>query len=252
MAKPPVNWNTVSMLTPGMKNLGNQINRVFINRDGTSDGAIGDYAHQQGKSGHNPDDTSHHNAEWDSDSDNIPEVRAIDVDSNLGDEVSAQALVDHIRKLPNVGTVLRYIIYNRKIYSASNGWNPQPYTGPSPHTEHIHFSGQYSNAADSNTSFNYKLEDIPMALNAADKTWIIQQINAAVSGVKTSVGNPLDLNEKIGDKANPARTVGDVFRDLAKLRGYLVGDEKDTTNAEISSDAPVARVVAAADETLKS
>jgi hypothetical protein len=59
VAKAPVNWNTVPLLTPGMKNLGNQFNFRWPVRDGTSDGAVGNYKHQLGKSGHNPDDTKY-------------------------------------------------------------------------------------------------------------------------------------------------------------------------------------------------
>jgi hypothetical protein len=67
---------------------------------------------------------------------------------------------------------------------------------------------------------------------------------------KTATGaaalNGLTLDDKIGDKANKQRTVGDLFRDLAKLRGYLVGDQADTANAAIPAGAPISRVVAAA------
>lgn len=255
MAKAVV-WNDVSLLTLGMKNLGNQINAAFPFRDGASDGAVGDYKHQQGKSGHNPDDTSHDNAEWDGDSDNTPEVRAIDVDSDFGEGVSAQTVVDHIRKLPNVSSVLRYIIYNKKIYRASNNFEPEDYTGASPHTEHVHFSGAYSNASDSNKTFNYRLGDIPVALTTADKTWITAQVTAAANAAAAKVIADLAareddyLNVKINDVANPNRTDGDIKRDFAKLRGVLVGDVKDTANAKLDPASPLARVIKAADKIL--
>lgn len=176
-----VNWNNVSMLTPGMKNLGNQFNRRFKNRDGRSDGAIGDYAHQQGRSGHNPDDTRHNNAEWDNDSDNTPEVRAIDVDSTLNEPgVSMQDVINHMRRLPGLSSVIRYMIYNRKIYSASNGFRPQSYSGSNPHTEHAHFSGAYSQASDRNSSFDFqfdKLGDVDMPLTNDDADVILNRDN---------------------------------------------------------------------------
>lgn len=177
-----VNWNNVSMLTPGMKNLGNQFNARWPDRDGTSDGAIGDYAHQQGISGHNPDDTQFHNAEWDSDSDNTPEIRAIDVDSDLGGDVSAQQVVDHIRRLPNVSSVIWYIIYNRKIYVAPD-FDPVTYTGSSPHTEHIHFSGAKSQAADNNSTFDYQFEKLgdDMPLNEADFNEVENRAKAGIA-----------------------------------------------------------------------
>jgi hypothetical protein len=180
MAKPPVNWNNVSKLTPGLKNLGNQFNKRWPKRYGDSDGAEGDYAHSQGTSGHNPDDTSYDNAEWDSDSDNKSEIRAIDVDKDLNESGSnMQMVIDHMRTLPNLSSVIRYMIYNKKIYKASNGFKPETYTGSNTHTEHAHFSGAYSQSSDENTTFNYRFEEVGnMALTDADvqkiwasKTW---------------------------------------------------------------------------------
>lgn len=170
MAK-AVTWDNVDMLTPGLKNLGNQFNRRWPNRDGTSDGARGDYAHTQEDSGHNPDDTKYNNAEYD-DNDGVPEIRAIDVDNNLNDpDVSFQNVIDHLRRLPNLGSVIRYMIYNRKMYHVDNGFNPVTYTGASAHTEHGHFSGARSQASDRNTSFNFKFDQLgeqDMALTQAD------------------------------------------------------------------------------------
>lgn len=190
-----VNWDNVSMLTPGMKNLGNQINDRFPTRSATSDGAIGDYAHSQGTSGHNPDDTSHDNAEWDNDGDNKSEIRAIDVDKDLNDTVRGadmQDLVDHIRKLPGLGAVLRYIIFNNKMYHSSDKFAPTTYQGSNKHTEHAHFSGAYSQSADENTTFDYRLEELGVRVatqfNAEDKTELRV---AATTGVLSYTGGGL-------------------------------------------------------------
>jgi hypothetical protein len=162
MAK-PVDWNKVSMLTPGMKNLGNQINKRWPNRDGTSDGAVGNYEHTLEDSDHNPDDTGEHNAAWDSDPDNKSEVRAIDVDNDLGEPgMDMQDVIDYLRTLPNLGSVLRYMIYDRKMYHVDNNFKPTTYTGSSPHREHAHFSGAWTQLADENTTFNYKLDEVNM------------------------------------------------------------------------------------------
>jgi hypothetical protein len=54
------------------------------------------------------------------------------------------------------------------------------------------------------------------------------------------------LDAKIGDKANPGRTTADVFRDVAKVRGVLVGDIKDTANAKLPAGSPLAQLLASA------
>jgi hypothetical protein len=181
-----VNWSKVPMLTPGMKHLGNSFNNRFSGRDGASDGALGDYAHTQERSGHNPDDTSHHNAEWDGDSDSTPEIRAIDVDDDLRDpDVSMQDVIDHMRALPGLASVIRYMIYNRKIYRASNGFRPEDYTGASAHTEHAHFSGAYTQSSDANTTFDFKFDQLgdPVAkLDADDYTKTAEAVWAAKWG----------------------------------------------------------------------
>lgn len=159
------------ILTLGLQNLRRQVNAAFPNRDHTSDGTIGDAAHQAEMSGHNPDDTAGSRPAWDGDPDSTPEIRAWDMDSDLSMHgVDAQDVVDHIRALPNVASVLRYMIYNRTMYHSRDGFAPTPYTGSSAHTEHVHFEGAWSQAADNNTGFDYRLEDLvmPTAQEIAD------------------------------------------------------------------------------------
>jgi hypothetical protein len=171
------------VLTKGLTNLLHQINVWAPDRDHTSDGTIGDTRHKAEVSGHNPDDTKGSKAEWNGDPDSTPEVRALDVDVDFRNGATAQQMVDHIVGL-KPSSVLRYVIYNRRIYEADNAWKSRAYTGESAHTEHIHFSGAYSQAADNNTTFDYRLGDIPVALTAADKTWITSEIAKAIAAVQ--------------------------------------------------------------------
>lgn len=244
----------MAVLTLGLQNLRRQVDATFPGRDKTSDGWIGNEAHQMHTSGHNPDDTAGSKPAWNGDPDTLPEVRAWDMDNDLGPGVDAQDLVDHMRRLPGLSGVIRYMIYNRTMYHARDGYAPTPYAGDSPHTEHVHFEGAWTQAGDNNTSYDYRLEDIPVALTSGDLAKIQAMINNAVSTLKASDVATADdlLGAKIGDQAHPTRTVGDVLRDTAKLRGYLVGDQGDTANAAIPETAPVAVQTAAAKKALAS
>jgi hypothetical protein len=183
------NWD----LTKGLKNLRGQLNTRWPNRDHASDGTIGDEAHQAEMSGHNPDDTAGSKAAWNGDPDSTPEVRAFDCDSDFREAgVNAQMVVDHIRALPGVSSVLRYMIYNRKMYHERDGFRPTAYTGPSAHTEHIHFEGAWSQAADNDTTFNYRLEEVgDMPLTEADADVILNRLAARLKS-QGGLASPTD------------------------------------------------------------
>jgi hypothetical protein len=170
------------VLTKELQAFRDQMNMTFPNRDRTSDGTIGDAAHQAEKSGHNSDLTA--NAEY-KDGDAKDEVRAIDVDSDTGNpDVSMEDVVQHLLRLARAGQLwfIRYMIFNRRIWAASTGWTQQAYTGPSPHTEHLHLSGAYSQAADELASANYHLEDL-VALTDTDIDKIVARIFTYDPGV---------------------------------------------------------------------
>lgn len=113
----------MATLAASLVNLRSEINARWPHRDKRSDGWIGDAAHQQRQSDHNPD--SH------------GIVHAIDVDR------------DGIDPMVVVNACLRddwpttYVIFNRTIWSATHEFKPRPYTGDNPHTDHIHVSIRY-------------------------------------------------------------------------------------------------------------
>jgi hypothetical protein len=69
---------------------------------------------------------------------------------------------------------LRYIIYNRRIWQASNGWAQQSYSGSNAHTAHAHFSASYETAREASTA-SWHLEEL-VALTDAE----IEKIAARV------------------------------------------------------------------------
>jgi len=149
------NW----VLIPCLKVLFAEFDRIAPSRDTASDGSIGDTAHQQEVSDHNPDETGSVPIH---DADKINEVHAIDVDSNLREsDLTMEKVVQFLLGRCRSGAErrLRYMIYNRRIWSASSGWVQKAYTGASAHTEHAHFSASYDTALEASTA-SWHLEEL--------------------------------------------------------------------------------------------
>lgn len=121
-----------------------QIDDAFPDRDRKSDGWIGDAAHSNRKSDHNPDPSN-------------GVVRAIDVDKDLDSRPSTGAyLADQIRQCAKKDKRISYVIYAGKIASAKSLWRWRTYSGVNSHHAHIHIS--FSKKGDQNGSWF----DIPM------------------------------------------------------------------------------------------
>jgi hypothetical protein len=91
-------------------------------RGKASDGSIGDAAHKREVSDHNDDETGSVPIH---DADHVDEVHAIDVDVDLRTPgLSMETVVQFLLGRCRSGAEkrLRYIIYNRRIWEASNGW----------------------------------------------------------------------------------------------------------------------------------
>lgn len=140
----------MAVLAKSLVGLRAAFDAAFPNRERFTDGWISDESHTGHVSGHNPDDTPGSLSEY-SDPDSVAEVRAIDVDADLrAAGVTMGHVVAAILATPADRDRLRYIIFNRTIWSRSNGWRASAYSGPSPHTGHAHFSGDP--AADESTA----------------------------------------------------------------------------------------------------
>jgi hypothetical protein len=132
------------LLCKAGQQLREQIDDSFPDRDRKSDGWIGDAAHSNRKSDHNPDKAN-------------GIVRAIDVDKDLDSRSSTGAyLADQIRLCAKKDRRISYIIYAGKIASRKSLFRWKKYSGINSHHAHIHIS--FSKKGDSNGSWF----DIPM------------------------------------------------------------------------------------------
>jgi hypothetical protein len=191
-----------------LKTLFAEFDRIAPGRDHSSDGSIGDAAHQHEVSDHNPDETGSVPIH---DADHINEVHAIDVDNNLNEsDLTMEDVVQFIlgRCRSGAENRLRYIIYWKRIWEADNGWRQRDYTGSSPHTEHAHFSASYDTPKEASTA-SWHLEEIPVALTPADKTWLLAQFSQIANDV---------WEDNLGNDDYPHRTKGDAMNDLSMLR----------------------------------
>jgi hypothetical protein len=112
----------------------------------------GDAAHKTRPSGHNADDTPGSKAE-DSDADNIAEIRAGDYRLPLNAVFSPEQLVQYLVQECRAGRItwIKYIIFNKRIWSAATGWVTHVYNGSNPHDKHFHLSCKPDTASENNT-----------------------------------------------------------------------------------------------------
>lgn len=145
-------------LAPSLVRLRDEIDRRWPGRDTASDGWIGNAAHQSGVTDLDGDgdadaDDAARKSQHNPDSDGI--VRAIDVDRN---GVDPAAIIDAVRSHPAAW----YVIFDRRIYSVTNRWEPRPYAGPDPHTGHLHISILLTTAAAVDARPWFKGADMPL------------------------------------------------------------------------------------------
>ena len=137
-------------LAPSLVKLRQQINSAYRGRDRSTDGAIGDAAHNARK--------SDHNADWDSSPPGI--VRAIDIDKDLlggvTDPSVMQGLVNKLIQDPRTA----YVIYRSRIWQnpavyRNGGWRSyigKPVGAPNPHNAHAHVSIRHNLSAERSTA----------------------------------------------------------------------------------------------------
>lgn len=159
-------------VTPAMLSQRSAFNTRFPNRRkgvNSSDGFVGDYAHQQSPSSHNPDDTPGSKSEY-TDADTKQEVRGSDTDENLNDsEHDMFDVIDAIIATPNDVKRCKYLIYQDTVWSRNNNWKPAKYNGD--YHNHLHTSGDPVFDDDSSpwlSILNLGQKEVPHVATAAE------------------------------------------------------------------------------------
>jgi hypothetical protein len=157
------------VVVPCLVRLRAEFNTIAPDRDKASDGTIGDAAHSS-SSDHTPDEIS--DALRGKDPDKVNEVHALDVDADLRvPGFSMERAVQHLLERCRSGAELRlrYIIFNRRIWSESTGWRQQAYAGPNDHSKHAHFSSSYIAAREASMASYHLQEAVPVTAPTADQ-----------------------------------------------------------------------------------
>lgn len=118
----------MAYLNRALTNLRAEVDACWPNRDRSSDGWIGDEAHQGTSSDHNPDPAGQ------------PDAGSVDAWDMDEDGVDVRHIIDRFER----HEASQYWIYNREIANRNDGWTRRPYTGSNPHDKHVHFNTRES------------------------------------------------------------------------------------------------------------
>lgn len=106
-----------------------QVNEAYPNRDKSWDGTIGDTAHSERKSDHNPNSSG--------------VVCALDITHDPANGFDSYKFADLLRQKKDKR--IQYVISNRRIANADvSPWQWRKYTGSNPHDHHVHISVRQS------------------------------------------------------------------------------------------------------------
>lgn len=199
-----------------------EINLAWPNRSKKSDGSIGDQAHQNRTSDHNPDARGL--------------VKARDFDITSLPAVEARELAERIRASMMRRGVRGYVIFNRRICSSDvDRWDWRPYDGDNPHNHHIHVS--VHSDVDSPYAWNIAptMEGIDPMITAADiakAVWAAQTgrgdriaaMSLRVARAERDAAATLGLTKVI------AATVGVTAEQVAQILGQVTAADEEVAS----------------------
>lgn len=213
-------------LAPALGTLITEVNAIWPNRDRSSDGTIGDEAHQNGISEHNPDVRG--------------VVRAADITAS---GVDIWRILNACIGDPRV----HYVIYQGRICSRTYGWEWRPSRG---HEHHMHVSLL------NRTSGRFPWTDVERAA-ANTSTWLYKNSGSHIGGAAGSeveVVTPEDIDriasavwaagfgggrkasDLLGRAANPPTDEAAYIADLAAQHVWdaTFGDSPDNAGARLA------------------
>ena len=158
---------TAPYLAPSLVLLRSEYDAAHPTRPTDSDGWIGDTSHAARTSDHNP----------------LPNglVWAVDLTTNAANATgSGNRLAEHLRATrdPRV----KYVIHLGGIFSGAQGPSPwiwRPYSGPSPHTRHVHISGRGD--PNDRRPWNYRPQEAPDMLTTTQADQLRRALDHAAA-----------------------------------------------------------------------
>lgn len=172
-------------LNPALTRYREAVNAAYPRRDKGTDGTIGD-EHHKPPSDHLEDADGSVDA-WD-----------MDVEVN-GKGQPYAADVEHLKKVFERHEASRYWIHNGQIATRSNGWRREAYSGPNPHTAHVHWNTRESHE---NSTQPWEVD---MALTADDvakiatAVWAHQHNHPTREGEKQTKGTVVQYMDAVHD-----------------------------------------------------
>lgn len=208
-------------LVPALAALRNEFNLISPGRDKGADGWIGDEAHKERTSDHNPDSAGR--------------VLAVDIDSSgpwpdrTWFDLAVRRLVDD--QGAGRDARLEYVIWNRRIASHDRGWVWREYTGSNdPHTNHAHFSARHDHTGN-NSSAPWGLQKGPDMPLGDDLIKITEDTAAEIgnkAGASVSAATLLQLAVIFAAR-------GDDKAELARRAAAAAADDIEQIKADIAA-----------------
>lgn len=199
-------WPFAWYIAESLEVLRRQLNALAPRRSTASDGGIGDYAHSQRTSDHNPNTYRNSKGER--------QVCARDFTHDPGD-LDCHSLA--ARLTASGDNRIKYIIWNRRIWEPGSGW--QPYHGANPHTQHLHLSVRAGALGDVGRAWNLGQSPGQPADQGEDMDSNQDRMLREVTAVVTGAAGPTYPADGPGLRARIAGVEGKVDSTATKVNG---------------------------------